>query len=281
MTSYVFFQAHPDDLELNCPCLMHHLASKAHNSVRIASLTKGEWGLSGSEFDKFKGEFLADVRTRELYQAAAIHDISPDSIDFLGFVDGFVRLNQKLLSSLCSYLNKIKPDIIVAPEGFFTWYYHKDHVNLVRALYYILSKKLIHFSPTLYFYTSLCPNCYFPIHSDDLHLVDKLIKCHKTQFWLLKWMKYLIKPTAWFSGLKVKGWKYAEPYRQVTFTDESKENGDARLLVKQFAAFLSRTNLFDAQYPFLIKNEMNSNPSLYIDISNLAYWSQRLSAIKY
>lgn len=64
MAKIIFFQAHPDDLEMNCAYLIHYLATESphQHEVRISSTTKGEFGLPGSQYDKFKGKFLGDVR---------------------------------------------------------------------------------------------------------------------------------------------------------------------------------------------------------------------------
>ena len=69
MAKIIFSQAHPDDLEFNCAHLMHYIAikSKQKYNIKIASITKGEFGLPGAKYDKFKGKFLAKIRTRELY----------------------------------------------------------------------------------------------------------------------------------------------------------------------------------------------------------------------
>ena len=63
MVKIIFFQAHPDDLEHKCGHLMHYLAtkSKKNNNIRIASMTRGEFGLPGPQYDKFKGNFLGKI----------------------------------------------------------------------------------------------------------------------------------------------------------------------------------------------------------------------------
>ncbi|MHA1659940.1 MAG: hypothetical protein ACTSUT_12570, partial [Promethearchaeota archaeon] len=64
MVKIIFFQPHPDDLELKCGHIIHYLATKSKNKhdIRIASITKGEFGLPGAKYDKFKGDFLAKIR---------------------------------------------------------------------------------------------------------------------------------------------------------------------------------------------------------------------------
>jgi LmbE family N-acetylglucosaminyl deacetylase len=198
MAKFAFFQAHPDDLELNCGYTMHYLSkiSKLKHDVKIVSATKGEFGLPGAQYDKFKGSFLAKVRTRELINAQNIHGIPPENIEFLGFLDGFVEFNNDLIKKVRDYLTKEKPDAIFAPEYEFTWYYHKDHVNLGRAVAYVIYKGIENYHPKVFLYTSLAPNFYFPCYEKTFELSNKLIMCHKTQFWLLNRMKLMVKPLA-------------------------------------------------------------------------------------
>ncbi|MFX0052961.1 MAG: PIG-L deacetylase family protein [Candidatus Hermodarchaeota archaeon] len=253
----MFFQAHPDDLELNCAHLLHYLALKSPitHEIRITSLTKGEFGLPGIEYDKYKGDYLASIRVKELYNAAAIHGIPPQNIDWLGYIDGFVDFNGKLIEDITLYLDEYQPDVIIAPEALYTWYYHKDHVNTGRAIYYVINNKLIENVPDLYYYSSLSPNYYFPIDPRNISLTEKLIACHKTQVWLLKSMKRMLKPVWVISGLKTQGWRYAEPYRRVFF--DSKNKNKANFLVRGLIRIIaSKAEIFDAQYPLEILKEL-------------------------
>jgi LmbE family N-acetylglucosaminyl deacetylase len=259
MSNFLFVQPHPDDLELNCAHLMHYLSSKSkkNHNLRIASITKGEFGLPGIEYDKYKGNFLAQIRVKELQNAAAIHGISPKKIDWLGYNDGFVEFSGSFVSHIAAYLQECQPDTIIAPEALYTWYYHKDHVNTGRAIYYVIFNKLIDYAPRLYFYSSLSPNYYFPIDPKDLNLTEKLINCHKTQQWLFKSMKRMIRPIWLLSGLHLQGFKYAEPYRQVYFDKDHNKKNRANHTVRGLVRLIvSKAKLFDAQYPEEVLKEL-------------------------
>lgn len=259
MTRFVFFQAHPDDLEVNCAHLLHYVAAHSDkHDVRIVSVTKGEFGLPGARYDKYKGDFLAGIRTKELFNAAALHGIQPDSIDFLGYVDGFVEFNKRFVDHIVRYLQDHRPDVIIAPEALHTWYYHMDHVNTGRALFYTLHHQLVDFSPRLYFYTSLNPNSFLKIPKEQVGLTDQLIACHKTQWWLMKWMRYTVKPIEMLSGLIARGWRYAEPYRRVFYGMHSREKNRAGLLVRVFTHFFSGLPFFQAKYPQAILEKKRS-----------------------
>ncbi len=263
MTKYAFFQAHPDDLEIGCGQLMYHLGvrSKGIHEIRIVSVTKGEFGLPGSQYDRFKGDFLAEIRTQELRSSAAILNVPPENLDFLGYTDGLVPLDRRFVGVVRDYLENHRPDVVFAPDGLYTWYYHRDHVNTGRAVFYVVNKKLLDYQPRLYFYSTLSPNVFFPFRREDLELTDRLIACHKTQIWLLHWMKHIIRPTALFAGLQARGWRYAEPYREVYFGDDSRERNEAGFPIRVFTHFFSGMPFFQAKYPQEVLQKLKSERS--------------------
>ena len=258
MVKIIFFQAHPDDLEFNCAHLIHYLTkkSKYKNIIKIASITKGEFGLPGAKYDKFKGMFLAKVRTRELYNAQSIHGISPKNIDFFGYIDGFVKFNKEFVDKIADYIRKEKPDLIFAPEPIYTWYYHMDHINTGRAIFYIIYNKLIDFIPILYFYSSLSPNLFFPFKKEDIGLVKQLLACHRTQYWLINYMMFIYKPIMRLAGRKVNDWKYAEPYRRIYFSRANKKRHKISLKTRIFSHFFSSLPFYKAKYPQEILNKL-------------------------
>ncbi|MFX0036881.1 MAG: PIG-L deacetylase family protein [Candidatus Hermodarchaeota archaeon] len=251
MTKIVFFQPHPDDLELNCGHIIHYLATKSEKKhmIKIASITKGEYGLPGAQYDKFKGEFLAKIRTRELYNAQSLHSIPPENIHFFGYVDGLVEFTKEFINTIAEYLKREKPDVIFAPEAIYTAYYHKDHVNTGKAIYYCIYNKLINFTPILYFYSTLSPNYFFGFNKVDFNLVNQLLACHKTQFWLINYAKWTYKPKTILAGMKLSGWKYAEKYRRVYFQKNNKNRNKPSLAVKILSHWYSGMPFFKAKYP--------------------------------
>lgn len=261
MAKIVFFQPHPDDLEFNCGHLIHFLSTKSvkNHIIKIASITKGEFGLPGFKYDKFKGDFLAKIRTKELFSALSIHGISPKDVHFFGYFDGFVKFNQELIKSITQYLNEEKPDIIFAPEALYSWYQHKDHVNTGKAIYYIIKNELIDFKPKLYFYGTLFPNFRFGFKSEDFKLIDDLLLCHKTQFWLLNRLKLTYKFTVRRAALKLSGWKYAEKYRRLYFLNKNQDKNNPPFLVKLLTHWYSSMPWFKAQYPRELLKKINED----------------------
>ncbi|MFW9937977.1 MAG: PIG-L deacetylase family protein [Candidatus Thorarchaeota archaeon] len=260
MIKIIFFQPHPDDLDFNCGHLLHHLATRSKKDyiIKIASITKGEFGLPGFKFDKFKGEFLARIRTNELYTALNIHNIDPKDVYFFNFVDGFVKFNRELIFKIKAYLIKERPDVIIAPEAIYTWYQHEDHTNVGKAIFYILYHKLITFTPKLYFYGSLNPNFYFGFIKKDFELINELLSCHKTQYWLINRMKLIYRFSTRRAGLKLKGWKYAERYRKVYLTEKKVKKNKPSILIKILTHWYSSMPWYKAKYPKNILNELQN-----------------------
>lgn len=252
MAKIIFFQPHPDDLELFCGHIMHYLAkkSKKKHILKIASLTKGEFGLPGPEYDKFKGELLARVRTHELFAAQSMHEIPPENITFFDYIDGFVPFDREIINKVTDYLRIESPDVIFAPEPIYTGYYHMDHINCGRVVYYIIHKGLIEdFTPNLFFYTSLCPNYFFGFDEKEFDLTYQLLACHKTQNWFFNNLKMILKPQMRYYGTKIHGWKYAEAFRRVYFTKKNLEKNRPSFVPRVFSHFFSSLPWYNAKYP--------------------------------
>lgn len=251
MAKIIFFQPHPDDLELNCGHLIHYLTIKSKNEhiIKIGSITKGEYGLPGFKYDKYKGNFLAKIRTKELFNALSIHGIKPNDVHFFGYIDGFVNFDKDLVMKIKSYLDLEKPDIIFAPEAIYAWYYHMDHINPSKAIYYIIHNKLINFIPKLYFYGSLNPNFFFGFKKEDIGLIKNLLSCHKTQFWLINRMIRNYKLSTLWNGLRLRGWNYAEKYRRIFFKKSNLKKNKPSFIIKMLSHWFSSWPWFKAQYP--------------------------------
>lgn len=248
MTKILFLQPHPDDLELNCGHVMQYLASSGKEII-VASLTKGEFGLPGPRYDKYKGDFLAKIRVRELEAALAIHGISSDKLMFFGYIDGFVPFNRKIVEKVASYLRREMPDVIFAPEPLYTYYPHIDHFNAGRIAFLCIFKGMLGYTPKLFFYSSLSPNYYFGFDDNGMMLTNKLLACHKTQFWLLNRIKLVYAPFARFFGRRIR-WRYAEPFRQVFFDNAhvfKNKPGKIAWFMQYF--FWRHLSWFFAKYP--------------------------------
>ncbi len=261
MSKIIFFQAHPDDLEFSCAQIMHHFSmnSTKKHIINVVSMTKGEFGLPAN-YDKYKGAPLSRVRTRELIKALSYHKIPPENIEFLGYIDGYVEFNKETIQTVKKYLEKEKPDIIFGPEPMYTLYQHPDHVNTGKVLFYIIYNKLLGYIPKLFYFTALNPNFFFPFQKENVKLAKDLLDIHQSQWWLTKYLKYVYWPISRFSGIKKRGWifkgyRYTEPFRQVYFSNISKNKPP--LFTRIFTHFFkSHSQWFQANYPQDILEEL-------------------------
>jgi LmbE family N-acetylglucosaminyl deacetylase len=232
----IFFQAHPDDLEFYCAHLLHYLAKKSKHKyeIKIASMTKGEFGTPPHGSDHFKGERLGKIRTKELYRAQKYHEITPKQIYFFGIMDGSVEFDKSAINLVKNYLESEDPDIVFAPEPINTYYRHSDHMNTGKIIYYIYDKIRTNKTPKLFFFTTLNANFYWPFRKRDILFAYKLIFTHKSQFWMMRLTPPLYKLTARSYGGHLKGWKYAEGYRRVYFREEKNKNEKLNILKRVF-----------------------------------------------
>ena len=210
---YLFICAHPDDLEFSCGNLIHYLAQHGKN-IDILCLTKGEFGILEPNW---KGPRLAKIRVQELRRAAKINGIDSNHVYTGDIIDGFIRFTKDNLKMMIEWINQLKPDIVFAPEAYYTYYWHVDHISIGKLLYYIFTKlrnKLNNPIQTLYFYTTAKGTFSWPFNNTEQ--CYKAIFAHESQWWLLKWTK-LFYPLEKhnFKKRKLGNWKMLENYRRV------------------------------------------------------------------
>ena len=244
MAKIIFFQAHPDDLEAYSSLLLHHLSAKSDNKhdIRIASMTRGEFGLFGYKSEAFKGERLGRIRTYEQYRAMEFYGIKREQIDFFEILDGSVKFTRKIISKVVEYLNEHKPDILFAPEPLWTFYTHKDHVITGRILYYIIDKKLIEKIPKLFYYTSILSNYKFPFKAKDYEFKERVIECHHSQKKLFDELGGFLKLWQLGNARWLRGWRYAENFRKVYFGEDAKLNRKPTLAAKLVSGLMLRAS---------------------------------------
>ena len=251
---YLFICAHPDDLEFSCGNLIYYLAQKGKN-VEILSLTKGEFGILEPNW---KGPRLGKIRTQELKKAANINGIDNNHVHFGNIIDGFIRFTKENVDLVISWINKLNPDIIFAPEPYFTYYWHDDHISTGKILYYIAIKlqnqlnKKIH---SLYYYTTAKSNFSWPFNSAE-HSHKALFE-HKSQMWLLKWTK-LFYPLEKhnFKKRKLGNWKMVERYRRISFYGKQPK---ANILMRGILGFISHRHIVNPPDSHFILPDMNTD----------------------
>lgn len=108
---YLFFGAHPDDVEISCAGLILK-EKKRGKKTGIIDLTQGELGSRGS----------ATLRLQEAKKAAALLGVTIR--ENLGLADGFFENNPDNKLALIRYIRKYRPKIVFANASFDR---HPDH----------------------------------------------------------------------------------------------------------------------------------------------------------
>jgi len=228
---WLFICAHPDDLEYFVGHLMVTLArpdiietfpqKKAlisqyipdfqKSNVRVASMTRGE--MSSYTFETKSTQKAAKIRTNELDTSCKLMGIKEP--DYLGFIDGFIRVSEKAIQTLAHYIEEIQPDIVVTPEPVFTYYYHPDHIRTGKIAYYAIkhlkeSKKQ---APRLYYFGSMANSFYFPKLRVISKIIQTALKAHRSQAPLLIMTRPSNFIASFITGRHVNGSNYGEGLR--------------------------------------------------------------------
>lgn len=250
---FLFVCAHEDDLEFSCANLIYYLTQK-QKPVEILCMTNGEFGI----FDPtFKGPRLARIRMRELQKAAIINGIAPDHVHFANIIDGFIQFDKIHLEIILNWINRLQPDIIFAPESYFTYYWHSDHINAGRLVYYCVTRlrnRLLKPVRSIYYYTTLRPNFWWPFQ-DPTRGLQSLYQ-HKSQLWLLKWLNLFFPLDKRNNNRKkLGGWPWAEQYRRISL---SKPDLPTSFLFRGFLNALSHTHIVNPPPSHFIVPDMES-----------------------
>lgn len=102
MTDYLFFAAHPDDIELSCGGVIAKLAKAGHD-VGIIDLTRGELGTRGTPA----------TRRREARNASKI--LGAKFREQFDFGDGGLRTGRGEEMQIIEVVRRCKPAVIFAP----------------------------------------------------------------------------------------------------------------------------------------------------------------------
>jgi LmbE family N-acetylglucosaminyl deacetylase len=200
---WLFVCAHPDDLEFFVGHLMVALANPSLGKstpslqsiivqylpnlqsaeVRVLSMTRGE--MSGFTSTTQSTRKSARVRTFELNSSCKLMGLQEP--DFLGFIDGFIRVSDGAIRRMADYIERAKPDIVVVPEPVYTYYYHPDHIRTGKIAYYAIrrlkmSQKHV---PRLYYFGSLANTFYFPKLPSLSKIIKPALAAHRSQATLL------------------------------------------------------------------------------------------------
>jgi LmbE family N-acetylglucosaminyl deacetylase len=146
----LFVFAHPDDESFAAGGSIVHYVSK-DVEVHLYCATKGGAGKAGSP-PLCSQEELPELRATELKQACSI--LGVDFLYLRDFEDGKLEDTpyDKLAVDLLSYIKKVEPEIMVTfpPHGISG---HKDHIQLQKICFDIVSSQSVQSVQSLYYVT--------------------------------------------------------------------------------------------------------------------------------
>ena len=124
--------AHPDDPEFFCGASIARWV-KAGHQVHYCLFTYGDRGSSNVDED------ISDlVRRREIEQRAAAARLGVNSVEFLGYPDGYLVPDLDNRKAVVRMIRKYRPDILVScdPLNYYTYdlyINHPDHRAAAEA----------------------------------------------------------------------------------------------------------------------------------------------------
>lgn len=176
------FAPHPDDVEFGCSYYLMALLEQGYRVVQV-SMTLGEFGTSSLEF---KGKRIAKIRAKELDQATKVfEDAFETKIDIvrLGYTDGYLPLTLKVRDEIIALIKQYNPNIIFAPDPWYSVDHHFDHLNTGRLVTFALKKisPTLDFPIPLIYYYSYKQDKYIPVKSKYLKILYNALRKHQSQ----------------------------------------------------------------------------------------------------
>jgi LmbE family N-acetylglucosaminyl deacetylase len=234
----LFFSPHADDLEFGAslPCMQ---ALKLGNEVIEVLMTNCEYGTSCVEF---KGNRLKRIRMRELEKAAKIYEKQARNelkIVKLGFIDGFLPLDEKSVNSVLKLIRDEKPRVIFAPDPWYAIDFHYDHLNTGRLVYFALKRlKKEELPQRIYFYYSFKTNLAIKYKYEDLKIAAEALAQHRSQITPLniKTTLFFLKILLLTRYLKNRG--FGKQVRKLRFINGKPELHGEFTLREKFNYFL-------------------------------------------
>lgn len=137
---FLFVTAHPDDLVICFGALIHRLR-KENKEVYVLLVTNGA---RGSRENKIAESELAKQRLAEEAACLKILGVDESNLFCLGYADGEVESDMKLIGDISKYIRKFKVDLVATHEpslqylqdydkkGYFIQ--HRDHRKIGEAV---------------------------------------------------------------------------------------------------------------------------------------------------
>lgn len=177
----MFFVPHADDLEIGAGLLCVSALKSDYDVIELL-MSGCEYGTGRHEF---RGKRLRRIRMAEVERAARVFEQETGgSIDIkkLLYPDGFLPFNEGVISQAKEIILSEQPDIIFAPDPFYSMDYHRDHIQTGLIAYFALrSIKSPEIPNMIYFYYSFKTNMGIPCELSDIDIIRKAISNYRSQ----------------------------------------------------------------------------------------------------
>jgi LmbE family N-acetylglucosaminyl deacetylase len=226
--------AHPDDPEVSAGGTLARWAAEGAD-VWLLVTTRGDKGTSDPDVDP---EALARQRSEETTRAVEALGLAGHRN--LGHGDGDLEDDRELRAEICRVVRELKPEVVLCPDptavffgdGYFNHHDHRvtgwatlDAVAPAAGLPHYFADQLadgltVHHVRSVYLSGTLEPNCWIDISGHLERKIDALF-CHRSQLPETgEPFREFLRERAAHDG-QAAGLAYAEPFRRLTFTDES------------------------------------------------------------
>lgn len=235
----LIINAHPDDAEFTCAstCLQ---AVQLGWKVDEILMTSDQYG---TPRDEFKGRRISRIRMQEMRDAATEYGTDDDgnpliNLIWFGEIDGYLPFNAKVLRELERLIENLDPDVIIAPDSFFSLDLHPDHLH-TGWLAYIAVKRIDPAKrPELFLYHSYNANFFIPIK--EIGIQVRAWSRHRSQTSPVKNKILLpLRKLFYFIRRRKTGPVIAEGFRRVDFTPG--ENNLVRPIHRMLYHFFARS----------------------------------------
>ncbi len=195
----LFFAPHPDDVEFGCSFYYMTLLKQKYRVIQV-SMTDGAFGTTNPEF---KGQRLVRIREQELNRANKVfEDAFHSKIEIirLGYTDGYLPFTPATRNKVIQVIQQYNPDIIFAPDPWYSIDYHPDHINTGRLVTFALKKIAFTLKtpiPLILFY-SYKQNHYVTVKPRYLQILSDALSKYRSQVspigvkFVMRLMKFIV-----------------------------------------------------------------------------------------
>ncbi len=210
---------HPDDLEFGASAICID-ALRLGNEVVEVLMTDGHYGTKHLEF---RGNRLKKIRERELIRVNNIYKKFTGNqvrIIKLGFIDGFLLINKQSIDAVCKVLCEEKPDVVLAPDPWYSIDLHRDHLNTGRLLYFALKRLTSQEIPKrAYFFYTFKSTISIRTSLKNLKIVRRLLNQHKSQVTPIHLASYMMYRYILYYCRLIKRGHFNQPFRELKIVE--------------------------------------------------------------